>query len=84
MIEGWLGNVLITGPAAWLSGVVRFRAMSSPEPALTETRERRCPYCKNERVAPAGRVIVGAGFLKEELRCEVCGLGFVFVRKPRA
>ena len=26
--------------------------MTSPEPVLPETHERRCPACQSERVAP--------------------------------
>lgn len=57
--------------------------MPSPEPALPETDARRCPYCKSERVAPVGRILVGAGLLKEELRCGVCGTPFMVVRPTR-
>ncbi len=46
--------------------------MPAPGPALPEIHERRCPYCKSERIAPGGRITAGAGKMKVELRCEVC------------
>ena len=49
----------------------------SPKPALSEIHERRCPYCKSERIAPGGRITAGAGMLKVELRCAVCGTAFL-------
>ena len=52
-------------------------AVPSPKPALSEIHERRCPYCKSERIAPGGRITAGAGMLKVELRCEVCGTVFL-------
>jgi hypothetical protein len=48
----------------------------SPEPALLEIHEHRCPVCKSERIAHAGRIIAGAGMMKVELRCTVCGTAF--------
>jgi CheY-like chemotaxis protein len=55
--------------------------MASPEPVLPETDERRCPYCRYQRLAADGHVTVAQGMIKEKLRCEVCGIRFVFVRK---
>ena len=52
-------------------------AVPSPKPAPSEIHERRCPYCKSERIAPGGRITAGAGTLKVELRCEVCGTAFL-------
>jgi hypothetical protein len=48
----------------------------SPKPALLEIHERRCPCCKSERIEHAGRIIAGAGMVKVELRCAVCGTAF--------
>jgi hypothetical protein len=52
-------------------------AMPSPKPTLREIHERRCPYCKSERIAPGGRITAGAGMIKVELRCEVCRTVFL-------
>ena len=51
--------------------------------ALPETRELRCPYCKNDRTLAAGRVIAIEWTIKEERQCEVCGTAFWFLRKAR-
>jgi hypothetical protein len=51
-------------------------APPSPKPALLEIHERRCPCCKSERIAHVGRIIAGAGMMKVELRCAVCGTAF--------
>jgi hypothetical protein len=54
-------------------------------PALTselpETRERRCPACQSEAIAPTGHVSASGGMIHVQHRCEACGLAFVFVRK---
>jgi len=52
-------------------------AMPSPKLALPKIHERRCPYCKSERIAPGGRITAGAGKMKVELRCEVCRTVFL-------
>ena len=57
-------------------------ALPSLEPALAEVRERRCPYCKSERIAPGGRVLAADRMIKAEHRCEACGTLFLFVRRP--
>jgi hypothetical protein len=62
----------------------RRHAEHPPEPALPESLERRCPYCKSERIAPGGRITAGAGMVTLELRCEVCGLAFLIAGKPLA
>ena len=51
------------------------------EPALPETRERRCPSCQSERIVYAGRIIGAGGLIKVEQRCEACGTAFLFVRE---
>jgi hypothetical protein len=56
--------------------------MPSPESKLPETRERRCPACRSEAIAPVGHIIAGGGLIKVEHRCEGCGVAFLFVRKP--
>jgi hypothetical protein len=48
------------------------RPMVSPEFALLETRERRCPNCESQHIVHAGHVVGGGGMLKTEQRCEVC------------
>lgn len=48
-------------------------------PALPEVHERRCPYCRSERVAPVGRVIVIGEAIKAEHRCEACRTAFLIV-----
>jgi hypothetical protein len=53
-----------------------------PEPALPESLERRCPYCKSEQIAPGGRITAGAGRITLELRCAVCELVFVILGNP--
>jgi hypothetical protein len=55
--------------------------MPAPEPELPETRERRCPACHSE-IMPVGHVVAGEGLIRVEHRCQTCGLGFCFVRKP--
>ena len=55
--------------------------MPSREPELPETDDRRCLYCRYQRLAPEGHVTIAQGMIKEKLRCEVCGVRFVFVRK---
>jgi hypothetical protein len=62
----------------------RHHAEHPPEPALPESLERRCPYCKSERIAPGGRITAGAGMITLELRCEVCGVAFLIAGKPLA
>ena len=51
-----------------------------PEPVLPETDERRCPDCRYQRIAADGPVTVVQEMIKEPLRCDVCGIRFVFVR----
>jgi hypothetical protein len=51
------------------------------EPALPETRERRCPSCQSEQIVYAGRIIGAGGMVKVERRCEACGTAFLFVRE---
>jgi hypothetical protein len=51
-----------------------------PEPALPESVERRCPYCKSQRIGPVGQVMAAGRIIKVEHRCEVCGTAFFFVR----
>ena len=55
--------------------------MPSSETELPETRERRCPVCHSEAIAPAGHVHASGGMIHVEHRCEACGIAFVFVRK---
>jgi hypothetical protein len=55
--------------------------MPPPEAELPETRERRCPACHSEEIAPAGHVSASGGMIRVEHRCEACGIAFVFVRK---
>jgi hypothetical protein len=57
-------------------------ATHASEPPLPESLERRCPYCKSDRIAPGGRITAGAGRITLELRCEVCGLAFLIVGNP--
>jgi predicted Zn-ribbon and HTH transcriptional regulator len=56
--------------------------MPSPESKLPETRERRCPACQSEDIAPVGHVVAGDGLIRVQHRCEACGIAFRFVRKP--
>jgi len=58
--------------------------MRPPDRALPETDERCCPTSRSHRIAPVGHVLIADGLLKAEHRCEVCGIGFFFVRKPLA
>ena len=55
--------------------------MASPEPALPETRARRCPSCRSERIAPLSHVTALSGVIKVEHRCEACAAAFWFVRQ---
>jgi len=55
-------------------------AMTDPA-ALLQARERRCPACLGEQVAPVGRFIAADGQLHVENRCEACRTGFFFVRR---
>jgi hypothetical protein len=61
--------------------MLRCRPMPPPESGPPETRERRCPACQSERIAPVGHVKAAGGLIKSEQQCEACGTGFVFVRK---
>jgi transcription elongation factor Elf1 len=54
--------------------------MPPPEPELPETRDRRCPSCASEQIAPVSHVTATSGLIKAEHRCEVCGIRFWFVR----
>jgi DNA-directed RNA polymerase subunit RPC12/RpoP len=55
--------------------------MPSPEAALPEINERRCPYCKSERVSSVGHLIASGGMIKVEYRCDVCGTAFLIVEQ---
>jgi uncharacterized protein with PIN domain len=55
--------------------------MPTLEPGLPEIRERRCPYCKSERIAPVGHVTASAGMIRVQHRCEACETAFWFARK---
>jgi hypothetical protein len=55
--------------------------MPSPEPALPETFERRCPSCRSQRVTPMGRVLATDTTIKSKHWCAACGTAFWFVRK---
>jgi transcriptional regulator NrdR family protein len=54
--------------------------MPPPEPALPETRERRCPACQSQRVTPMGRVLATDTAIKSKHWCEACGTAFWLVR----
>jgi formate dehydrogenase maturation protein FdhE len=54
--------------------------MPLPEPALPETRARRCPTCASQRVTPVSHVTAFSGVIKVEYRCEVCSTAFLVVR----
>jgi hypothetical protein len=58
--------------------------MRSPESKLPETRERRCPACQSEAIAPVGHVLAADQLIKVKHRCDTCGAAFFFVRKPLA
>ena len=53
--------------------------MPSPEAELPETRERRCPACQSETIAPTGHVSASGRMIHVQHRCEACGIAFVFV-----
>jgi hypothetical protein len=55
-------------------------SLPSLKPALPEIRERRCPYCMGDQVAPAGHILGQAGMIKVEYRCTACATAFLFVR----
>ena len=61
----------------------RRHAEHPPEPALPESLERRCPYCKSERIGPVGQVMAAGSIIKTQHWCEACGTPFWFVRKAR-
>jgi hypothetical protein len=54
--------------------------MGAPEPELPDTRERRCPSCASERIAPVSHVTAICGLIKVEHRCEACATAFWLVR----
>jgi formate dehydrogenase maturation protein FdhE len=54
--------------------------MALREPALPETRARRCPACASERVTPVSHVTAFSGVIKVEHRCEACTTAFLVVR----
>lgn len=58
--------------------------MPPSDAELPETRERRCPACQSDAIAPAGRVLAADGLIKVKHQCETCGAAFFFVRKPLA
>jgi hypothetical protein len=58
--------------------------MPPPKAELPETRERRCPACQSEEIAPVGHVLAEGGMIKVQHRCETCRVAFFFVRKPIA
>jgi uncharacterized protein with PIN domain len=51
------------------------------EPALPETRDRRCPACASEVVTATNHLVAIDQVTKEEFRCEACGTAFWIVRK---
>jgi DNA-directed RNA polymerase subunit RPC12/RpoP len=53
-----------------------------PREELPETRERRCPVCQSETIAPMGHVEAVDGLIKAQYQCEACGAAFFIVRKP--
>jgi uncharacterized protein (DUF983 family) len=55
--------------------------MPPPDAPLPETRERRCPACRSERITPVVHVIGVETVVKVEHRCEACGTAFWFVRE---
>jgi hypothetical protein len=64
----------------WVADARMPAPMSSPEPALPEVHERRCPYCKSDRIKPIAHIIASSGLIKVGHRCEACGTAFLFVR----
>ena len=46
---------------------------------LPDTRERRCPSCASERIAPVSHVTASFGLIKVEHRCEACATAFWLV-----
>lgn len=46
--------------------------MPSRGPALRETDEHRCPYCRSCQITPAGQILAVGELIKEAHRCEVC------------
>jgi hypothetical protein len=54
--------------------------MPQPEAALPETRERRCPSCRSQRIAPMGRVLATETTIKSKHWCAACGTAFWLVR----
>src|SRR5688500_18887117 len=80
-IPGCVGS---GSPPGSITGHVRIPApMPTREPELPETDDRRCPYCRYQRITADGHATLAQGKIKERLRCELCGLRFVFVRKAR-
>jgi DNA-directed RNA polymerase subunit RPC12/RpoP len=59
----------------------RRHAEHPPKTALPESLDRRCPYCKSDRIAPGGRITAVAGMITLELWCGVCGMAFLIVGK---
>jgi DNA-directed RNA polymerase subunit RPC12/RpoP len=49
------------------------------KPAMPESHERRCPYCKHDRVAPVGHLIASGWMIRVEYRCEACETAFLVV-----
>ena len=54
-------------------------AMAVRGPALPETDEPRCPYCRSYRIAPLGCLIIALDLFKEAHRCEGCHTTFAVV-----
>ena len=57
--------------------------MPSLEPTLPETRVRRCPFRRSERIAPESHVTAFSWVIKVEYRCEACSIAFWFVTVER-
>jgi hypothetical protein len=55
--------------------------MAPRESVLPETRARRCPCCRSDRIAPVSHVTAFSGVIKVEHRCDACAAAFWFVRR---
>jgi hypothetical protein len=55
--------------------------MPPPAPALSDTREPRCPACRSQRIAPAGRALATDATIESKHLCQAGGTACWLVRR---
>lgn len=60
-------------------------SVDTPSPSTpAETRDRKCPYCRNRSVVALGRVTAGVTGIRYDFRCGACAKEFVVVAVPHS